>query len=128
MTLQLLIEQIVIYHTEIFTLYTFRWPVIDCIWNKIFAELSVLFNNWQYTNVILYAVCQLAIHLWLFLLVTCPVEGQFYTTDCFGANATCSNPNPPEVCDIPQCVCPQGQVTDAVGKACINGTDCSKHT
>ena len=61
-----------------------------------------------------------------FLLVPCPIEGQFYTIDCFGTNATCANPNPPVVCDFPQCVCPRGQVIDEVTKTCINGSQCSK--
>ena len=65
-------------------------------------------------------------HLWLFLLVSCPIEGQFYTAACFGTNATCSDPNPPVICGNPQCVCPSGQVTDEVARACINGSECSK--
>ena len=65
--------------------------------------------------------------LLVFLLVTCPVEGQFYTANCYGENATCSDPNPGLLCDRPQCVCPRGQVIDADGKTCINGTECSKY-
>ena len=61
-----------------------------------------------------------------FLLVTCPVEGQFHTTDCYGENATCSDPNPGLRCIVPKCVCPRGQVIDADGKTCINGSECSK--
>ena len=61
------------------------------------------------------------------MLVTCPVEGQFYTANCYGENATCSDPNPGLLCNRPQCVCPRGQVIDADGKTCINGTECSKY-
>ena len=63
----------------------------------------------------------------LFLLVACPIDGQFYTSDCFGMNATCDDPNPPAICDLPQCVCPQGQVIDTDARACINGSECSKY-
>ena len=66
------------------------------------------------------------IMLLIFLLATCPIEGQFLTTDCYGINATCSVPNPARICDLPQCVCPRGQVIDTAGKTCISGTECSK--
>ena len=63
----------------------------------------------------------------LFLLVPCAIEGQFYSDDCEGANASCSDPNSKIVCDVPQCVCPRGQVIDTVANVCINGTECSKY-
>ena len=80
--------------------------------------------NFSQTTVPTQPIC--IVIMLLILLVSCPIEGQFYTADCFGTNATCSNPNPPALCDYPQCVCPQGQVIDTNAKACINGTDCSK--
>ena len=46
--------------------------------------------------------------------------------DCAGINATCENPNPAAICDLPQCVCPQGQVIDTDAGACIDGTECRK--
>ena len=61
------------------------------------------------------------------MLVPCSIEGQFYSDDCEGANATCSDPNSKTFCDVPQCVCPRGQVIDTVANVCINGTECSKY-
>ena len=60
-------------------------------------------------------------------LVSCSIKGQVHTVDCFGTNATCSNPNPPVLCDVPQCVCPKGQVIDEAKSACIGGAECRKY-
>ena len=62
----------------------------------------------------------------MFIVESCSIEGQTYTIDCFGINATCSNPNPPMKCDFPQCVCPRGQVIDEATNTCIDGTQCRK--
>ena len=60
-------------------------------------------------------------------LVSCSIKGQVLTIDCFGNNATCSNPNPSVICDVPQCACPKGQVIDEAKSACIDGAKCRKY-
>ena len=61
-------------------------------------------------------------------IVSCPAEGQSYISSCRQINATCSNPSTPEVCDLPMCVCPLGQVVDEETNKCVNISECSKFT
>ena len=59
-------------------------------------------------------------------IVPCPAEGQTYSSDCRPFNATCSNPSPPSICDLPMCSCPTGQVLNEELTKCINVSECSK--
>ena len=59
-------------------------------------------------------------------VVPCPAEGQSYNSDCRPLNATCSNPSPFILCEIPRCSCPTGKVLDEELNKCVNVSECSK--
>ena len=59
-------------------------------------------------------------------VVPCPAEGQTYSSDCRPLNATCSNPSPPSICDVPMCSCPTGQVLNEELNKCVDVSECSK--
>ena len=95
-------------------------------------EQCTLLQIQVYSNIsfILLCSCKDLIILILcasFLVPSCPIKGQFYTTDCYIANATCNDPNPVAKCNYPRCVCPRGQVIDEATNSCINGTQCRKY-
>ena len=66
------------------------------------------------------------IHFIFYIVAPCPGEGQSFSSDCRPLNATCSNPFPPLICDVPMCSCPIGQVLNEEINKCVNSSECSK--
>ena len=61
------------------------------------------------------------------IVVPCPGKGQSFVGGCNPLNATCSNPNPGIICDVPICTCPSGQVLDEFTYTCVNVSECGKY-
>ena len=63
----------------------------------------------------------------IYTVVQCPGEGQSFSNDCRPLGATCSNPFPPLICDVPTCSCPIGQALNEETNKCVNALECSKY-